>query len=290
MIYLGDISLRFYVRGQSFSFVLFNVFPCVLATIGLSAKWLGPVIFALIFPLQATADKTPWRWTDGEGEWESCAQRLPCGYVAMHGSDSGSGQTRNELRSPRGELLCSWPGRAAFCADADRLYFTNYDPAISGGRINAISLKENRFAWSRPIYKGLFKFVFTYQQSLSIDSNRGILSVRKLDNFGGTLELLDSATGCNVGFHSYTEPFNGTEDETLGVDAPPDYGRHWLKKWNIWSSLIGFGIAVWMVGRRTRSWWITKQRRKSGLCAVCGYNLLAHTLGERCPECGTNIT
>ena len=34
-----------------------------------------------------------------------------------------------------------------------------------------------------------------------------------------------------------------------------------------------------------------KEARDSrlGLCRVCGYNLLAHRIGQRCPECGTLI-
>jgi hypothetical protein len=64
------------------------------------------------------------------------------------------------------------------------------------------------------------------------------------------------------------------------------------------TGLRGFRIPLWLLallfGALATPWLMrasgrlrARGRRRSGLCAACGYDLRAHGGGERCPECGS---
>lgn len=51
--------------------------------------------------------------------------------------------------------------------------------------------------------------------------------------------------------------------------------------------LLMFAPALWLRGFRVKR--RRERRRRDGLCPACGYDLRAHSPGQKCPECGQPI-
>ena len=71
-------------------------------------------------------------------------------------------------------------------------------------------------------------------------------------------------------------------DDSLGPEHPLPIGRLALRLGCFFACGLIFAIAG--IGQ-FRAWRATTRLRE-GLCLRCGYDLRAHTGGDRCPECG----
>jgi hypothetical protein len=55
-----------------------------------------------------------------------------------------------------------------------------------------------------------------------------------------------------------------------------------------WVALAVAGVFGWCFGLGIHDV-VVSRRERLGLCSHCGYDLRAHGVGERCPECGTSV-
>ena len=74
-------------------------------------------------------------------------------------------------------------------------------------------------------------------------------------------------------------------DKSLGPEHPLPIARLALRLGGL--SIIAVCLAIPSIGT-IRAWrWTTRLRK--GFCLTCGYDLRAHSGGDRCPECGSPL-
>ena len=74
-------------------------------------------------------------------------------------------------------------------------------------------------------------------------------------------------------------------DGSLGPEHPLSLIRLTLRLTVFFACAVCFAIA----GTGTFRAWRWRTRLLKGLCLKCGYDLRAHTGGDRCPECGSPL-
>jgi hypothetical protein len=92
-----------------------------------------------------------------------------------------------------------------------------------------------------------------------------------------------------LGFGSEAWSYDGDYEWPFPPPGTPimHVAAFWVPHWSVqclaWSPVLIAGFLGYR--RRVRR----RGRRSHGLCVTCGYDLRAHKLGGRCPECGTVI-
>lgn len=85
------------------------------------------------------------------------------------------------------------------------------------------------------------------------------------------------------GLRSYLGVAYGTRVE-LGSTAISEFSTHLVIPYWLPLAVAGLPWGIWGVGR------LLRRHARPGLCRKCSYDLRAHKVGEKCPECGTVVS
>ncbi len=72
-------------------------------------------------------------------------------------------------------------------------------------------------------------------------------------------------------------------DHSLGPEHPLSIIRLGLRLTPFFATAVCIAIGLFGMSRSERA----ATRLRKGLCVKCGYDLRAHSGGDRCPECGS---
>jgi hypothetical protein len=168
------------------------------------------------------------------------------------------------------ELYVDWPIRAS----GNSPYFV---------RINILSESGGtRVAWGKCVYTGP---PATIETSQSFIPHIYAHQIQRRDEYPYA-NTYGESTFYRSGFDwlSYKEP--------TSVNRPLDQGLHWPDSSTYITTPDWFWALIWGTASTCSIIPIIRRRNRhdSDLCPTCSYDLRAHPLGSRCPECGATVS
>lgn len=170
---------------------------------------------------QKIADAAGWVWRSEMADPLGCVSQCGGKYDIRLLSKKGDRHALTIMILANGKEVFTWQGhrRSAFRILGDRLYYAEFHPSSSGGKVVAVDLTTGKKLWTSPL-KALGSVQHSaYRNLMNLDVNDEVVTVWGNESLGRYVEFKSAATGETLGNKVFPPPAAGATEALQGLQS-----------------------------------------------------------------------